>query len=635
MFKRLRAVYYYLVTIYLISVAITLLDGALNILLYNRLGRIQGFIDGLNFFAEDGVVNFFLTLIISSVILLVVLLSIVFFRRRFRFSVFPWPFIFGTSAAILAVFILTAQLHLVVLEGTYRTETKIITLLLISTIPFCAFIFTLLGRLIIKRFTGRRFRIVANTMVAIGTTLIIVGFLSHVKRQSDISNLPDEAPNVLIIVIDALRRDHISYYGNGFVNTPNLDKFASKSVVFTDAYANAPWTIPSMYTMYTSRYPTVHGADYTHRGSEKLVTLSEVLRGDGYETEAYLATPMLGFEVGLDRGFDRYVMHEDILPLIWFKRSLVYLLMRRYKSFDNWTGRADTTGWLTNILCDRLKTKRNRPFFIWAHYIDPHGPLKPPIKYALDKSPFKEKGKAFTQKRIKRRIRYTKANKDMLISLYRAEVEYVDDSLGEVFRTLEEEGLLNNTLVIITADHGEEHFEHGRYGHTKTHYTEVMAIPLFIRAPEVPPAVCDYPVSLVDLMPTVLSYTGAGIPDKVSGRDILCSVGTESAKFEKSVVFFDQTGECNPILKSIYVSPYILSRRGNKEYQYEFIDTRRIKEAPEDIIEDPPAELFVQYKTALDEWVKVIEEEAAAVERSEEVKLSASKREQLKAFGYF
>ena len=224
MFKRLRAVYYYLATIYLISVAITLLDGALNILLYNRLGRVQGFIDGLNFFAEDGVVNFFLTLIVSSVILLVVLLSIVFSRRRFRFSVFPWPFIFGTSAAILAVFILTAQLHLVVLEGTYRTENKIITLLLISTIPLCAFIFTLLGRLIIKRFTGRRFRIVATTMVAIGTTLIIVGFLSQVKRQSDISNLPHEAPNVLIIVIDALRRDHISYYG-----TDQYTKMRSKT----------------------------------------------------------------------------------------------------------------------------------------------------------------------------------------------------------------------------------------------------------------------------------------------------------------------------------------------------------------------------------------------------------------------
>jgi arylsulfatase A-like enzyme len=311
------------------------------------------------------------------------------------------------------------------------------------------------------------------------------------------------------------------------------------------------------------------------------------------------------------------------------------LLIKRYKTFDYWTGKADTTGWLTNVLCDRLKTKRKRPFFIWAHYMDPHVPLTPPIKYVLDKSPFKEKGKAFTEKRIKRRMRYTKANKDMLISLYRAEVEYVDDSLGEVFRTLEEEGLLDNTLVIITADHGEEHFEHGRYGHTKTHYTEVMSIPLIIRALDVAPAICDYPVSLVDLMPTVLSYTGAGIPDEVSGRDILYSVGTESVQFEKRVVFFDQSGECNPVLKSIYISPYILTRRGNEGYRYDFIDTRRMKEAPEDIIENPPAELFAQYKTALEAWIKVIEEESATLEKSEEIKLSAFEREQLKALGYF
>lgn len=639
MAKTSKAILNFLTAAFFTGIAVTLFDVGLNVGVRRGFYRISGFVDGVRFFAQDGVVNVVIVTVISFVIFVSVLCLRFLLKRSYNYNVLPWPFVFAMSATVVLVFLAAVQMKAGVLSRLLGPKTIKVTLMLLSSVPFSVLLITFIGRGVVKLYARKKFKIVTAVTALFVVIVIASGFTlapEPVTKVVTDGSTTINAPNVLIIVIDALRRDYVSFYCDDYAYTPNLDKIAADSIVYTDAYANAPWTIPSVTTMFTSKYPSVFGADVARCGNERSPTLAEVLKAYGFKTEAYSANIVPVPEMGFARGFDRYVTYCDFPPLMAFKRSTLYLSIVLYKEHNYWTGKGDTTRWLTEKLCDRLKDKRGRPFFIWAHYLDPHGPLTPPTEFISGDPSFKDEAVLLMERQKLTGVNDINKDRGMVASLYRAEVEYVDCSVGEVFKTLEGEGLLSDTMVIITADHGEELFDHGRYGHAVNHNVEVMAVPLIIYAPDIRPGRSDYPVSLIDLMPTVLSYVGADIPEGVSGRDMLSLVGTEPSDFQDSCVFFDQVslrgGKTG--LKSVYSSPYLLTRVGDGDYTYKFVDTRIIDGA-DDVIDNPPSEQFEQYKTVLEEWTETIEEEAIESGTGIETEIEPARLENLKRLGYF
>jgi arylsulfatase A-like enzyme len=626
----------YAFTGFLIALFITIFDILLEAGLRPGSWRLNTFTDTLRFLAEDCAVNFLLIIIISTLVLLVLLLWKAFKSRSQRQTPVPWPYTFGTAAALLTVFILAVQLKTTILPDFNNLKTKVVLILVACSLPFLLFFYGFTGRLITKKYTRKYFKAITFIVAVLGGITVIAGFILQTNPQKHVEStaVPPGTPNVLIIVIDALRRDFVSYYDDEYAETPNIDDLAAKSVVYTDAYTNAPWTIPSIYTMFTSRYPIVHGAPDRRQGNDKLPLLSEILKNDGYETEAYLANSVMDSRTGLTRGFDRYITYTDYPLLSGFKRSTLYLCIKYYRARRYWTGNADTTRWLTDILCRRLETRRKRPFFIWAHYLDPHGPLTPPIEYVNCEPSLRDKANLLIENQKHGKLRIRKNQKKEVIALYAAEAEYVDDSLAPVFETMKREGLLANTLIIITADHGEELFERTRYGHAKTHNPEVMRIPLIIYVPNSPHQVYAYPVALIDIMPTVLDYVGLDAPDTASGRNILDLVGTEPSGFDEKCVFFSGAGFKEAWFVSVCSPPYMLTRRSSKgDYKYTFSDMR-IKTG-DLVIQEPPSELFTLYKTTLDDWAEATETEATDLGETQEFLLDRSRKEELKAMGYF
>jgi arylsulfatase A-like enzyme len=382
-----------------------------------------------------------------------------------------------------------------------------------------------------------------------------------------------------------------------------------------------------MYSMNTSTYPSVHGTHLTIRGNENLPTIAEILHENGYATEAYIANNILRRELGYDKGFDRYIEMEDIEYLSFFRRSTVYKFFKHLRYYGLF-GKRRSTDWLTDRVCERLVVSRDKPFFIWAHYMDPHYPFSPPKEYINDI----RKDPAFNPGLLSK-WNFNESESRIAARLYKAEVRYVDCSIGRVFRVLEKEGLLDNTLIIITSDHGEEFFEHGKFGHGMSHYNEVMAIPMIVRFPDTKPKISSYPVSLIDVMPTILHYTGFNVPSHAKGRNLLELTDIESSEFEFEPVFYDQT-RYDLSMKSVHIYPYTLIRTGETEFEYEFIDIRK-KRSPNDRVHDPDPVIYDFYVSTLDKWDIENAEDALELGGSESIKITKFREGKLKDLGYF
>jgi arylsulfatase A-like enzyme len=597
--------------------------------------QIKGFGDGLNYFSQNVLVNTVFVLVCSIILsgLLIIGKSLV--KRRPQFYALPWPFIFGASVSILIVFLVAIPVNIVKLPNFFDKKSVVANVLFCSAIPFLTGFFTLIG-VYLRKYTARYNLKLAGVIVFFITAAVVfAGFFFGGARSRPKTIAPENAPNVLIITIDALRRDYVSCYEGANAETPNIDEFADRALVFTNAHTNSPWTIPAMYTMLTSLYPSVHGANINRRGVGEVPTLAERLSGFGYNTEAYVANSILYGDLGFDRGFDRYVEVADLLPLLPLRRTTVYQLFKRLREKYILAVNDNTTDWATDVLCKRLRAGRNRPFFIWVHYLDPHSPLIPPEEYVEGDEAFVENAMRFGRTKTLGSSDKVKAgDKDMALALYKAEVEYLDHRLSDVFDVLISENLAENTIVIITADHGEEFFEHGKYGHSKTHYNEVMAIPLIIRGPGIEPGVSDIPVSLLDVSPMVLGYVKAQPAPEAAGSDIIALArADEPGKYEKRPIFFDQT-EFAPDMKSIFIAPYTLTRTGDSVYKYRLIDVRKVT-GPEDVVKNPDPEVFEYYKSILDEWAALTAEEAESFAAGRSISINGARRNRLKDLGYF
>jgi arylsulfatase A-like enzyme len=313
-------------------------------------------------------------------------------------------------------------------------------------------------------------------------------------------------PNVVLIVADTLRADRLGSYGNQRGLTPFLDELASQGTVFRNAYSTTSYTVPAVSSLFTSRYPSQHGvtnADSMLGDAE--VTIAEQLSDAGYASAAFSANMMIDAKWGYGQGFQSFF-------------SMRLLKMRAY------TIRQRVRTWL-----DERPRGYAAPLFLYLHYFDTHGPYEPETAY---RKQFQLDAPAgVDEKTAKQKVdtkRWNELNRDevaLLASLYDAEVAAFDAQLRMQFDELRDRGVLDNAIVIFTADHGEGFYEHREMGHGNYLYNEQIHIPLIIIAPGRSPSTVREPVSLVDIAPTVLELAQQPSAPTFEGRSLVGLLG--------------------------------------------------------------------------------------------------------------
>jgi len=326
------------------------------------------------------------------------------------------------------------------------------------------------------------------------------------------------SPNVLLVLIDTLRADKLGCYGNDLGLTPNIDRLAGQGCLFERAFSHAPWTLPSVSSLLTSTYPIRHGAGGRWGSPQGLTglssdvrTLAECFGGQGYDTGAIINVLFLSPKFGLDRGFADY----DFQPP---KKS-----QRVQRRATEVTDRA--LAWLK-------KHKRGvsgRPFFFLVHYFDPHLTYDPPKRFrerfALPADRTRDPT-LFGTERDMIALRRGRGDASLLPlyrleHLYNGEVAYTDEQVGRLLDGVHRMGLDDSTVVVLTADHGEEFLDHGGFEHGHTLYDELIHIPLIVRYPElIKPRRVHAMVRHVDVGPTLCGLAGIHGEATFQGRSL-------------------------------------------------------------------------------------------------------------------
>ncbi|MBI3181574.1 MAG: sulfatase [Myxococcales bacterium] len=306
------------------------------------------------------------------------------------------------------------------------------------------------------------------------------------------------AGNIVWIVIDALRPDHLGTYGYHRPTTPHLDELAKESFVFLHAYANAPWTRPSTASMLTGLFPSQHRTQTDKsRLPAEVRTIAEDLRTMGYATAAVVANGNGSSIAGLDRGFEHYVD-----PANHFKK--LPAAEEVYAQALQWLG----------------SRPKGRPFFLFVFVVDPHDPYRAPPEY--EKRWLGEGAKPLRRTaHWEYQNDYPEPERRAMLSLYDAAIRYTDDQTGKFLAELEKLGLGESTSLLVTADHGDGFGEHGYYLHGHHHYDEIIRVPLLIRTPAWQGAGHVFHlVQAVDLLPTLVTAAGGRPRPGLGGRDI-------------------------------------------------------------------------------------------------------------------
>ena len=307
-----------------------------------------------------------------------------------------------------------------------------------------------------------------------------------------------EKPNIILIIIDTLRADHLGCYGYHRDTSPVLDSLAEAGVLYSQCQAQAPWTLPAHATMWTGL--TVVSHQVRRSGSDifgldaSLPTIATVLKADGYITLGFVNIFLINGDFGFDIGFDHYS---------WFPVG---------------DGRAGES--VSEILQWFDENKGNpSPKLVVLHLYDVHSPYDPPAPFDTLFSP--EGTRGVTNWDTEEGVILNLQDRDHLVNLYDGEIAWVDSQLGRLFAGLRERGVTDNSLIIVTSDHGEEFLEHGRVAHGHTLYQELIHVPLIISGNNIPTGLIDtITAGQFDILPTIAGYVGAILPEEVDGVDL-------------------------------------------------------------------------------------------------------------------
>jgi arylsulfatase A-like enzyme len=326
--------------------------------------------------------------------------------------------------------------------------------------------------------------------------------------------------SVLLVSVDTLRADHLGVYGYPRPTSPRIDALAASGLVFENAETVQSATWPALTSLHTSLYPSAHGVLWNgHKAPEGLVTLAELLHAKHFSTSAFITNMTRGRHPGFSRLF---------------------------LSREGTQAEADRAAVAQAVA--QLERERDRRFFMWVHLLSPHADYAPPAPRDTAftrKDASRVRGEIDELAGLRRRgVVLGEADVSHVVGLYDGEVAFVDEQVGRLLDALREHDLEKSTLVVFTADHGEDLYEHNRYFfHSPSIYGSSMRIPLVLSLPGSLPGNVrtDQPASLVDVGPTVLGLLGLPIPRVLQGENLLPG-GALPAAPVRTAVFGETNG---------------------------------------------------------------------------------------------
>jgi arylsulfatase len=330
----------------------------------------------------------------------------------------------------------------------------------------------------------------------------------------------EQAPTVLLVVAETLRADHLGAYGNELGLTPRLDAMAKESVLFTRAWSSSSWTWPAVGSILTGLYPNSHGIKEKQYSFlvDPIETVAELFADRGYTTGAFISNMLISRDNNFHQGFETFVLTPNATARALNDR---------------------VTNWLDNT--------QGLARFAFIHYFDPHTPYHPPRAFAPAADP--EIGE-YDMNKIKKHMRQMaesgRADKaaiekryiELRRNLYAAEVAYLDAAFGEFMEAIKARGLLENCIIVFTADHGEEFMEHGFVGHGNNLFNETVSVPLWISGhggAALDPGIITDPVETKDIIFTLCELTGTPAPrNQPSGKSLL--QGGSACRFSQTLM---------------------------------------------------------------------------------------------------
>ena len=435
---------------------------------------------------------------------------------------------------------------------------------------------------------------IAKLLFAAILVLNVALVLNNLVLEKKIS----DKPNIILISIDALGANHVGFYGYKEDTTPNLDAYARNAIVFKNHITNAPWTLPSHTAMLSSQYPHVIGVEKrNHKIPDSNVMLAELLKDNGYTTKGIIGFAFVVPIYGFDQGFDEYDISNSFHKGEYRDKY--------HKSSPDITQKAISF----------MEKNKDNKFFVFLHYFDVHLAYNPPPPYDA----------MFT-------------SSDFQVNRYDGEIAYTDHYLGKLLNWLDESGLAEKTMVVITADHGDAFNQHGLFGHEGVVYDEVIRVPLIIKLPSGKHAGVEIPhqTQMIDVAPTILDAINIPLPSNFEGESLMPLVNgdvmegrnyvfsrTRSENFWKEVVR-------TPKYKLIHVyEPLNASINDHvRVHSYELYDLETDSSEKDNLIRQLP-DVAEQLRVVLDEWVK-----KGGNQPSETVELSEEARKRLESIGY-
>ncbi|MGE3956203.1 MAG: sulfatase-like hydrolase/transferase [Vicinamibacterales bacterium] len=369
--------------------------------------------------------------------------------------------------------------------------------------------------------------------LAVGLGVLVLGATLDTRATPQaVAGTPRPgAPNVIVVTLDTVRAGHLSLYGYGRDTSPNVRAFAGRGVTFDAAFSAAPWTLPSHASMFTGRWPHELSANYDVPLDAATPTLAEFFSARGYATAGFVSNlQYCGRTSGLSRGFGHYEDYPRSIGSVVScsvsaKAVVNNFRLRRLIGNDQHTDRVDASEINARALA-WLEDQGDRPFMMFLNYFDAHEPYLPPPPYDRAFGPGRAHGRfsplhhwgwnpAFNHRPL------TAAEQEEEIDAYDGSLKYLDFRFGEFLQALDRDGRLANTIVVITADHGEEFAEHGVYEHGYTLYHAGVHVPLVFVAPGLPAGVrIPTPVSVRDLAATVAALADATASSAFPGHSL-------------------------------------------------------------------------------------------------------------------
>lgn len=425
------------------------------------------------------------------------------------------------------------------------------------------------------------------------------------------------AVNVLLVTVDTLRDDHCSVSGYGRETTPTLESLARQGTRMQSAYAPTATTGPTHASLLTSLYPIAHGV--VKNGLPLTAdhhTLAEALSAAGYRTAAVVSSFVLDAKFGYGQGFEVY--EDDFDPAAATISRSQFQGVPVDSAFDQPANRTTETA---IRLLTRLD-KGEEPFLLFVHYFDPHAPYVPPepfaSRYAAEPGP--------------------DAGLAAAINAYDGEIAFADREVGKLLEFLETSGLDRDTLVVVTADHGEGLMQHGHMNHGVQIYEEAVRVPLLFRLPgriEAGRSLAG-PVELVDVMPTVLELAGVEPPEGQQGRSLAAALEDGAALDPERPVFLHRRHYEPGRIGNI---PVAGEKFGVRIGPWKYIEGEEERTRELFNLEDDPGELVNVYETSHAVGDELRARITAwktdyARETGDRPDLSPEDRERLRALGY-